>query len=261
MNSTEKVINRRIVLDHSKRKIQVFLLHFAGGSGHSFDFLKAHLAEEFDFIPLELAGRGRRYEEAFFLTKGEAIKDYVNQIQSNRNEQAYLIYGHSMGATLGLSVAKKMEDLGDPASHLIVSGNAGPGVKSLQETKNGKRYLMNDDDFKKELKQMGGIPNEVIENDGLYQFFSSILRADFRILETGSFSEEGTCLTVPICALMGSEEKNNVKIENWKRFTKASFQFQIFEGSHFFIYDHAQAIANKIRAILKKEIVQNQIAK
>lgn len=257
MNRVEKLIHRTIVSGHLKRKPQIFLLHFAGGSSHSFDFLKTHLAQEFDFIPLELAGRGSRHEEAFFLTKEEAIKDYVKQIQKSRNEQTYLIYGHSMGATLGLSVAKKMEDLGDSASHLLVSGNAGPGLNPLQEAKKEKRYLMNDNDFKKELREMGGIPNEVIENDGLYQFFSSILRADFRILETGNFSEEGTRLGIPICALMGSEEKNKIKIANWKRFTNASFQFQIFEGSHFFIYQHAEAIAHKIRAILKKETLQH----
>ncbi len=238
------------------KKSQLFLLHFAGGSCYSFDFLRKELNADIEFIPLEIPGRGKRFEEELLKDKNAAIQDYFNQIKKSRNDQPYLIFGHSMGATLGLSVAKLMEKLNDPPCHLIVSGNPGPDAGKLEkDLEKGDRYLMNDDDFKEELRELGGVPEEVIENDELYGFFSPILRADFELLEKDDFSEKGTKLQTPICALMGSEEDYNVKIENWKRFTTSQFQFKILEGDHFFINDHPKEITNLINVFMKSNIV------
>ncbi len=215
-------------------KIQIFLLHFAGGSSYSYEFLKNDLRNEFDFYPLELPGRGKRNAEKFLLNKRDAIQDYYNQINSLRNGKPYVIYGHSMGATLGLSVANKMEEIGDAPEALIVSGNPGPGIEKEDY---GKRYLMEDSKFKEELKKLGGIPNEVLENDELYSFFAPIIRADFQVLEEDNFLEKGLTINIPIKALMGDEEELVDQMQNWNQFTTTDFSCQVFSGNHFFIYD------------------------
>lgn len=227
--------------------MQLFLLHFAGGSTYSYDFLKEYILKDFEVISLELPGRGKRFDEPALKTKEEAIQDYVNQISDSRNSAPYCIYGHSMGATLGLSVTQRMEEKGDRPESLIVSGNAGPGVSydELDKPKM-KRYLMNDEEFKEELRDLGGVPEEVLTNKELYSFFMPIMRADFEVLEKEDYSEEGIELKTPIYALMGSEEKTSDKIENWKRFTLSNFQYKILEGNHFFIYDHSKELSTII---------------
>lgn len=224
------------MIDDSK---QIFLLHFAGGSSYSYDFLKKILPRHISAISLELPGRGKRYEESLIFCKEEAINDYVRQINTKRNRRPYLVYGHSMGATLGLSVARMMEEIGDPPSQLIVSGNPGPCINNLnsQEGKR-KRYLLDDSDFKKSIRKLGGVPEEVLINDELYSFFSPIIRADFQVLESSNYSEKGIKLKIPIYALMGSEETDIDKIRNWKNFTTENFTSKILSGNHFFIYDH-----------------------
>ena len=174
---------------YSQNKIQLFLLHFAGGSCYSFDFLRSYIHKDIDFIPLEIPGRGKRFKENVLKDKKGAVQDYVNQIKSLRNDQPYLIYGHSMGATLGLSVVNEMQKKGDFPLQLIVSGNPGPGIKELEVKQ--QRYLMNDSDFKKELRKLGGVPEEVLESEELYEFFGPIMRADFEVLEKDDFSEKG----------------------------------------------------------------------
>lgn len=223
--------------------MQLFLLHFAGGSVYSFDFLKKNVRKDVDFIPLELPGRGKRYHEELIKNKEEAINDYCNQIRLLRNGRPYLIYGHSMGATLGLSVAAKLEAAGDAPLKLIVSGNAGPGVKKEQSI---IRYLLDDFEFKKELKELGGMPYEVLENNDLYNYFSPIMRADFECIEKYFFSEKGIQINTPIHAIMGSEENTSDKIENWKNFTTSDFEYTILKGNHFFIYDHPIQLLNII---------------
>ena len=232
---------------------QIFLLHFAGGSTHSFDFLKKHVNSQFEFFALELPGRGKRIKEELLINKRDAIADYVNQIKLLRKKGPFIIYGHSMGATLGLSIVKIFEDMEDFPKQLIVSGNPGPGIEVKNETI--RRYLMNDDDFKEELRKFGGIPEEVFQNKDIYDFFLPILRADFEILEKDQLVENNEKITTPIFAMMGDEEESHNKIENWKRFTFSSLQYEIFKGNHFFIYDYPK----EINEIIIKSCIEEAI--
>jgi len=232
---------------------QIFLLHFAGGSTHSFDFLKKHVNSQFEFFALELPGRGKRIKEELLVNKQEAIADYVNQIKLLRKKCPFIIYGHSMGATLGLSIVKILEDMEDFPKQLIVSGNPGPGVNEDEE--NVKRYLMNDDDFKEELRKLGGVPEEVFKNKELYEFFAPILRADFEILEKDELIENNEKIMTPIYAMMGDQEEKHTKINNWKRFTFSKFQSKIFKGNHFFIYDYPKEISKIIMKSCLKETI------
>jgi surfactin synthase thioesterase subunit len=226
-----------------EKDTQLFLLHFAGGNIYSFNFLKKSISSNIEFIALELPGRGKRHNEKLLKNKSEAIEDYVKQIKSLRNGKPFLIFGHSMGATLGLSITDRLEALGDEPYGLIVSGNAGPGMKKEDKI---KRYLLNDIDFKEELKKLGGISQDILEHKEFYDFFSPVMRADFETLEQDDFIEKNIRLKTPIYALMGSEEKTVDKIENWKNFTRGTFQYKILSGNHFFIHEHPQEVADII---------------
>ena len=232
--------------------MQLFLLHFAGGSAYSFDFLKKHIKTDVEFLPLELPGRGKRSNEKLTATKEEAIEDYCNQIIKLRNQSPFVIYGHSMGATLGLSVVSRLEKKGHFPQQLVVSGNSGPGIKKEKEV---VRYLLNDAEFKDELRFLGGVPEEVLTDDELYHYFAPIIRADFECLEKDFFSEKGIVINTPLYAIMGSEEETCNEIENWNGFTNANFKYKILEGNHFFIYNHLEEIARALRSsFFKTEI-------
>ena len=227
-------------------KKQLFLLHFAGGNSYSYNFLKENLDEEFEFIPLELPGRGKRLREKLIKNKKEAVSDYVNQIITLRNTMPYVIYGHSMGATLGLWVSKRMEKVGDAPVNLVVSGNSGPGKRQKGEP---KRYLYDDAEFKKFLKKLGGVSEEILKNKELYEFFNPIIRTDFQLLENDDYSEEGLLLHTPIRAIMGDKEETVGNIENWSNFTSKEYSYAIFPGDHFFIYEHRDALSKMIKSI------------
>jgi external thioesterase TEII len=217
----------------SKNNKQLFLLHFAGGNVYSFQFLSPYLPANIDFHPLELPGRGKRINEDFFLTEFEAVEDLVRQITSLRNNQPYLIFGHSMGASLGLRITKRLEEFGDPPKTLIVAGNAGPGTGD-----DICRSKMSDDDLKNELKTLGGVSDEVLNHDELFDFFAPIMRADFVVLEEREKLTDNFKLRSPITAIMGDQEKTAGQIENWRQFTSNEFKYYYLPGNHFFIHDH-----------------------
>lgn len=228
-------------------KPQLFLLHFAGGNCFSFQAMTAAL-NDFEVISLELPGRGRRMDEALLTDFDLAARDFYDQISRRLTAPVFLIYGHSMGAYLALRVTHMLESSGKTPEYLIVSGNPGPGVRD-----NKKRYLLTGDAFVSELKKLGGVPEEFLMNKELFDFFEPILRADFEVSEKNALDMEPAVMA-PIFAVMGSQEDNVEKISNWSRFTRSHFQYEIMEGDHFFIFQHADKIARVVRESYKRVV-------
>lgn len=227
------------------KKPQLFLFHFAGGNCYSFRFLTP-LLPDFEVIPLELPGRSKRMNEPLLNEFDKAAEDLYKQIMSSITGAPFLIYGHSMGAYLALRVANMLEKAGRYPAGIIVSGNAGPGIKDPDDK---KRYLLNKPAFIEEVKLLGGLPPELLENEELLSFFEPILRADFEIAERNGLEEE-PAIQGNLFAIMGSQEDDVASINNWSGFTKGRFNAEILEGDHFFIHRHPNRIAGIINAFL-----------
>lgn len=234
-------------------KPQLFLLHFAGGNVYSFQFM-ASLLHDFDVVPLELPGRGRRIQEELLKDFSLAAADLYKQIMQKLSSPVFLIYGHSMGASLALRVTTMLEQSGKYPAYVIVSGNAGPGAENIKN-----RHLMGKEDFIRELETLGGVPPEFMENEELFEFFEPILRADFQIAERTGMTSAEAPIRAPLLAMMGSEEPKVDQISNWERFTLSRFSSEILEGGHFFIHDHPEKIADMIKNCYKRVmLVQNK---
>lgn len=224
-------------------KKQIFFLHFAGGNSFSYNFLAEQLKADFDLHQLELPGRGKRMSESFLSSKTEAAEDYLKQIKERHNGEKFLIFGHSMGATLGLLVTELLEDEKKTPELLIVSGNAGPGSSDQK-----KRHLLEKDEFLQELKTIGGMPDEFFEHKDLMDLYIPILKSDFKICEEQAI--ESVKIETPIIALMGDREDSMSNVENWKNFTNGDFRYKILKGDHFFIHAHKEQIAKLINRCL-----------
>lgn len=233
------------------KKAQLFLLHFAGGNSYSFRFLEQWLPD-FELVPIELPGRGKRGGELLLREFTLAVRDVFRQITARYTHGEFLLYGHSMGAYLALSVTSMLEKAGKLPGCLIVSGNAGPGIYEPKH-----RHLMEREPFIGELKRLGGVPDEIMENEELFDFFEPILRADFEITERNNAAATDP-ISTPLFAMMGSEEEKADQITNWRRYTKSRFGYKILEGNHFFIHDHPQQIADIIRSCRQHMAFQQQ---
>jgi len=221
------------------RKVQLFLMHFAGGNSYSFQFL-APMLSNFELVSLELPGRGKRMAEPILHDFGAAAADMYKQVKAKLNGDKFLIYGHSMGAFLGMRVAAMLDKEGKPPAYLFVSGNAGPGLEREE-----KDYLLPDQEFMDMLIKMGGLSPELLENKELLDFFLPIIRSDFEVTGRVDPPAEDP-ISAPIYAMMGTEEDEVEKIDNWKRFTTALCETEVMPGDHFFIHKHAQKIAKII---------------
>jgi surfactin synthase thioesterase subunit len=234
---TNKIFN----VNFQSKKTKLFLLPFAGGNCYSFQFLMPFL-KDFEVITVELPGRGQRMGDKLLTNFEAAAQDIYAQVnrQLDTNEP-YVFYGHSLGTYLILKATSMLEKQGKSPNCVIVSGNAGPGTDHRKD-----RHLLEGEDFKAELRRLGGLPEEVLGNKEVFEFFAPIIKSDFEIV--GSCDLENKCkIEAPIYAMMGDKETLSPQITNWSNYTKSNFEFEVLTGDHFFIHKHPQKIARVIK--------------
>jgi external thioesterase TEII len=233
-------------------KPQLFIIPFAGGNVYSFNFLVPYL-EKFKITVLELPGRGKRIKENLLTEFDEAAEDIYKQILSKLTSSFFMIYGHSLGTGLGLRVANMLQKVNRAPVHLIFSGNPGPGVKEKSQW-----YLLEKSAFIDKIKKLGGLSEDLYLNDEFMEYIDPVFRADFELAERNTLCEEPV-VSIPIYAIMGDLEKNNIHLSNWKRFTNAGFQKEVFTGDHFFIYKHPQRIAMILQQCFENSRLLKQV--
>lgn len=217
------------------------MLHFAGGNCYSFQFMMPFL-KDYTPIALELPGRGMRIKENLLSDFEEASKDIFDQlVKSSVTKEPFIIYGHSMGAYFALKITKMLEDIGKPPLCMVVTGNPGPGMDPNKE-----RYLLTGQAFIQELQEMGGLPDELLQDQEVFKFFEPVIRADFKLAAEHRL-ENAIVVDTPIYAIMGDSEQCKDKITNWSKYTTNKFEYEILPGDHFFIRKHPQRIVECIK--------------
>ncbi len=226
----------------------IFMLHFAGGNCYSFKFL-TDLLPGYKAVVLELPARGRRMAESLIKSRQEAVSDLLEQFLKQNIRTDFIIYGHSMGATLGLLLTRELEMRRIYPEQLIVTGSCGP----YEEKVSKRRYALSSPDFKQMLKDLGGISELVLDEKELFEFFEPLIRADFELLEKENIVLPHPVKT-PIHALMGQDEEDQGHIENWKSLTQGACSLERWPGEHFFIHDHAARLASLIKDYAKASV-------
>lgn len=210
------------------RKIVAF--PFAGGNKYSYSKM-IHNSNE--FIVLEYPGRGTRSDKPLITNLNELIEDMFNEFEKIVDEENdYIIYGHSMGALIAYFICLMIEQkkMKQP-DMLVVSGAKAPFYRRIDKISH-----LDNESFWAEITKIGGIPKELKEDKELIDFFTPILKADFRLLENYSYSGKNK-INIPIDVFYGSEE--DIEIEQvlaWKETTHKNINIQCLPGDHFFIF-------------------------
>jgi surfactin synthase thioesterase subunit len=222
------------------KKINIICLPFAGGNKYSYRAYSEKAPALLKFTTLEYPGRGGRIKEALIFNLQDLVDDLYTQCISQIGNDNYAIYGHSMGGLLSYILIKKIIQNGLKApKHLFITGTFGPSAQRRLER---KRSLLGKEDFLKEIKDFGGMPEEILQNDELLDFFEPILRADFTVSE--SYKHTFTApFDIPMTVVTGSEEDMEIdEIQLWQQETTEPVDFKVLSGGHFFIYQHVETL-------------------
>lgn len=228
--------------------MKLFCLPYAGGSGTIYYKWKKHLNPSIKLEPIELKGRGKRFNENFYETLQEAVEDIFQNIKDKIVDDEYAIYGHSMGSLLGYELYHKIasKNLRIP-KHIFFSGYKPPSIKRKEKL----IQRLPDEEFIKEVIDLGGTLEELLDNKELLQLFIPILRSDFRMLENYVYKDRRDKIQCNISVLNGKEDRITLEeILAWKNHGDKGFKVYSFEGGHFFINTNIESITDIISETL-----------
>jgi len=230
------------------KKIKLFCFPYAGGSSVIYEKWRRKLDPSIEFIPMEYAGRGKRFKAPFCENIGEMVEDAFHTIKEHFDGTSYSFFGHSMGALVAYELSHKLKQMDYVTpTHIFFSGKTSPHLTDSHKT----IHALEDAEFKKELFKLGGTPMEVLVNTDLMNIFLPILRADFKAVEEYNYSEKMNVLDCDFTIFFGKEDNLTMnKIEEWQQHTKKKCTFIEFPGGHFFIAEHAEEIVNVINNTL-----------
>ena len=104
------------------------------------------------------------------------------------------------------------------------------------------------------LRELGGCPKEVLEDEELVDFFVPIIRADLQVNDTYEY-EEPQPFSIPLTAMRGEDEETTYeKLLEWQKETVERISIIEFPGDHFFILDHLSEIGRIISRELARFI-------
>jgi len=229
--------------------IELFVFPHAGGHKHNYNPFTSLFSANIDLHILEYPGRGARVQEQLFEDR-EELADFLCEQIIPRTNTPYAFWGHSMGATLGYVVARRLKQLGYPLPlHLFASSRQAPSIAPDEVIHN-----LPSKEFWNKLIAMDGISEAFIENNEILEYFEPILRADCKIADAYPY-EPGIPLPLPISILLGRDDQflDFPKITAWQLETTHQLQVQEFEGSHFFIFEHPKKVAELISNTLDRQ--------
>jgi len=228
--------------------ITLFCLPFAGGSKYSLGFLKKVLPHNISCYFLEYPGRGTRIKENFADNIVEVVDDLYNKIAPLLNKP-FALYGHSMGAKIAYLLAQRIRenDMPNPL-HLFISGTDAPSVPS----KKSPKHLLPKDEFIIAVRELGGLPDEILANQEMLEYFEPILRADFKLSESYGYKVKMP-LKVPVTVMIGDQEDmEEADVLEWQSETTIPITLHKLPGNHFFIYHDEKVIGKIIKEALHK---------
>lgn len=232
------------LIDINSPKKTLLMFPFAGGNSYSYQRLITKLEAHFDIICPELKGRGV-YSDLNPLENINSLVDdlfetWIKKIINSYKD--YAIYGHSMGALISYLLCHKItQNKMNLPGEIIVSGRGAPSCVRKKVT-----YNLPDQEFKVELKKLGGVNDDILNDDELLEYFIPILRADFKAVETYEHIIKEK-LSIPITVITGKDEQiTDNDIIAWKDETSEKVNFFQLEGDHFFIYKNISRLCSLI---------------
>jgi len=235
-----------------KKMITLFCLPFAGGNKYSYREFSEKAPPFIKVITLDYPGRGSRMKDSLLTDIEELTNDLYHQVIHLPVNQEYAIYGHSLGGLMAYKLARKLVDNGHtPPLHLFITGTTGPSAPSRSEK---KRHLLGKTEFLAEIRDLDGMPEEILNNEELLYYFEPILRSDFKISEEYLHVAEAP-LNIPMTVITGTEEDMELgDIQLWQQETNHVVDFKRMPGKHFFIFQHSYRV---IEIIAKKLYAYN----
>lgn len=218
-----------------KEEIILYCFPYSGVSASVYLGWVAQLDKKIKIVPVEYPGRGSRFGEKLCNDMAELVEAVLPVIMKNGTENC-AFFGHSLGGLVAYETALKLREMGmELPKHMFLSGCTPPHIKYGDKM----LHLLPEDEFLKELAELGGMSEEILNNREILELYLPVIRADYRIYELYKYKSGQEPLPVDYTVLTGSTDviASGRNMMDWKSYTSEKFQMRHFEGDHFFIHE------------------------
>ncbi len=231
--------------------LRLFGFPHGGGGPQSFREWARQLPDHIELCALSLPGRGSRLHEPLMTTMTELVPLVLDALP-DYFDKPFVFFGHSVGAIVAFEVTRQLQQGNYPLPlHLFVSAHRAPHVARHD----APMYRLSDADLVTFIRQLGLVPEETLQSEGLLDLILPPLKADFELSETYQWDDQSP-LTVPLTALGGHQDTlvTEADLRLWTACTTGSSAVKMFDGDHFYTQTCQPEVIETVVQTIKAEV-------
>jgi surfactin synthase thioesterase subunit len=215
----------------------------AGAAAASYRVLAAALAAGGDTYIVQYPQRADRLAEPAH----ETVHDLALGLFAAgpwRGVAPLRLVGHSLGAVVAFEFARVAEEHDVAVQKLWAS--AGPPPCIIADM---PELPTSDDGVLADIADLGGTDPELLADEEFSELLTTAMRADYQ-----AFNRYDPSPDIRIGAdihVLGGRDDHRIEtdvLRLWERHTAGSFEMSLYDGGHFYVYDHVEAIAAQVNA-------------
>lgn len=218
-------------------RYRLICFHHAGSGPSLFREWHRYCPSDIEVWAVALPGREARILEQ---PVGQLLALAGSLVEALPLDLPFAFFGHSLGAVVSFELARQLHErrLAVP-QHLFVSACSAPHLCRRDIS----RANLGDTELLRLLEGFGGTPKEILWHSEYLEMVLPILRADFNLIDE-YFVPDGCDVRFPITAYAGSSDVNVQldKILAWDRWAMYGFACHSFDGDHFYLIQHREAL-------------------
>ena len=224
-------------------RVRLFCLPFAGGGASVFRSWARALPPTIETCPIQLPGRENRLREPAHTDILALARMLAARIEPYA-QRPFAIYGHSMGALLAFELARALQQNGAaPPLALFLSAHRAAHLAPRRPP----LYDLPDAELIQALRRLGGLQEEVIQEQELLDILLPTLRADLTLCDLYHYAV-GAPLVCPLHLYAGRDDLE-VRPEDmapWSEHSSRGASLQVLPGGHFFLRSAADPLLQSI---------------
>ncbi|MFD5634331.1 thioesterase II family protein [Streptomyces sp. NPDC127077] len=231
-------------MDSTRPALRLFVLHHAGGSHLLYRHWPALLPGTWDVRLLDAPGHGLLLDLPQISDAGR-LADFLLRGIELEPACPYAFFGHSMGALVAYEMTRRAVARGLPPPVWVgVSARSAPRPGGV-----GRGYHeLPDAELRASLRLLGGTPDAVFDDPGLWARFAPVIRADLRLVETWRPAPGAAPLPVALSAYAGRDDRSASppRMAGWREHSEHFLGLRAFDGGHFYFQDDPAPLLRQI---------------
>jgi medium-chain acyl-[acyl-carrier-protein] hydrolase len=238
-----------------RARLRMFCFPYAGGGASAYRGWSSSLPANVEVCPVQLPGRESRLREQPF-TRPEPLIQATADALLPYLDMPFVFFGHSMGGMISFELTRELRRRGKAQPlHIFTSGRRAPSQPPREEP----IHDLPEPQFIEKLRELNGTPEEVLQHAELMKLLTPVLRADFSVNETYTFTEEPP-LAPGISAFggLGDDEVTREDLEAWRPHTRGKFRLRMMPGDHFFLHSAKDLITEAVARDMAELAIPSQ---